>query len=304
MATQPLPVSEQLSHATAIPPVHRLLVSRRPPRPASGHRTMTRKQTGPEDVKQRLMVELIPLVKRIAFKMREHLPSHVDVDDLIGNGMLGLVDAVAKFDAGKQVKLASYARHRVRGGILDGLRSIDPASRDLRRKNKRIQNLYGDLEAKLGRGVTDEEIARALGLSLAKWHNALHEIQSVGLNLGERLISAGPTSKRPPMDAALLARDDADPFDLCYRREQQEILSRALSHLRERDRQIMTLYYQQDLTMKQIAEQLNLDESRISQLHSAALARLKASINSILHPQPANKLPTPAPLPKALGAGA
>ena len=89
-----------------------------------------------------MLVEMLPLVKRVAFQIREHLPAHVEVDDLLANGVLGLVDAVAKFDTTKRVKLESYARHRVRGGILDGLRSADPASRDLRRKNKKIQKLY------------------------------------------------------------------------------------------------------------------------------------------------------------------
>ncbi len=246
---------------------------------------------------------MLPLVKRMAFKIREHLPAHVEVDDLIANGVLGLVDAVAKFDTTKRVKLESYARHRVRGGILDGLRSADPASRDLRRKNKKIQKLYRELEVKLGRPVKDEEIAAALGMNLAQWHSTLNEIQSVGFDFGARTISAGPTTKRPSAEPALLADDDADPFDLCYRREQHEILGRALSHLRERERQIITLYYQEELTMKQIADRLNVDESRVSQLHSAALVRLRASVDSLQHPRRGATSGTAA-LSKAVGAGA
>jgi RNA polymerase sigma factor for flagellar operon FliA len=105
------------------------------------------------------------------------------------------------------------------------------------------------------------------------------------------------------VEPALLAGDDADPFDLCYRREQHEILGRALSHLRERERQIITLYYQQELTMKQIAVRINVDESRVSQLHSAALARLKATVNSLQHPRQANKANGTATLSMAVGAG-
>jgi RNA polymerase sigma factor for flagellar operon FliA len=246
---------------------------------------------------------MLPLVKRMAFKIREHLPAHVEVDDLIANGILGLVDAISKFDTTKRVKLESYARHRVRGSILDGLRSVDPASRDLRRKNKKIQKLYRELEVKLGRPVMDEEIAAALGLSLTQWHSALSEIQTLGFDFGARIISAGPTSKRPSVEPALLAGDDADPFDLCYRREQQEILGRALSHLREREREIISLYYQQELTMKQIAERMDIDESRVSQLHSAALARLKGCVKSLLHPRPAHKAYAPATISMAVGGG-
>jgi RNA polymerase sigma factor for flagellar operon FliA len=246
---------------------------------------------------------MLPLVKRMAFKIREHLPAHVEVDDLIANGILGLVDAISKFDTTKRVKLESYARHRVRGSILDGLRSVDPASRDLRRKNKKIQKLYRELEVKLGRQVKDEEIAEALGLSMAQWNSTLSEIQTLGFDFGARTISAGPTSKRASAEPALLAGDDADPFDQCYRREQQEFLGRALTHLREREREIISLYYQQELTMKQIAERMNIDESRVSQLHSAALARLKASLKSLLRPRPNFKASAPAALSMAVGGG-
>jgi len=247
---------------------------------------------------------MLPLVKRMAFQIREHLPAHVEVDDLIANGVLGLVDAVSKFDITKRVKLESYARHRVRGGILDGLRGADPASRDLRRKSKKIQKLYRELEMKLGRPVQDEEIAAALGINLAQWHNTLNQIQSVGFDFGARPISAGPTSNPVSrrMEPGLLAGNEADPFDLCYRREQREILGRALSHLRERERQIITLYYQQELTMKQIADRLRVDESRVSQLHSAALVRLKASVDSLLHPRHAATSGTVI-LSKAVGGG-
>jgi RNA polymerase sigma factor for flagellar operon FliA len=302
MATQPIPNYEQLSNAAAAPAVRRRLISRRPST-APSVRPPVRRDARQAEERQRLLIEMLPLVKRMAFQIREHLPSHVEVDDLIGNGVLGLVDAVSKFDTTKRVKLESYARHRVRGGILDGLRSVDPASRDLRRKNKKIQKLYRELEVKLGRPVKDEEIAAALGMSLAQWHSALNEIQSVGFDFGARTLSAGPTSKRQSAEPALLAGDDADPYDLCYRREQHEIMGRAISHLREREREIINLYYQQELTMKQIAERMKVDESRVSQLHSAALARLKTIVNSILHPRQAKKTHGASTLSMAVGAG-
>jgi len=237
--------------------------------------------------KQRLLVEMLPMVKRVAFSIREHLPSHVELDDLVANGVVGLVDAVARFDSSKRVKLESYARHRVRGGILDGLRSADPASRDLRRKNKRVQKLYRELEVKLGRPVHDDEMAAAMGLSVAQWHRTLNEIQSVGFDSTGRMISAGPTSKPLSriVEPSILADDRANPFDLCYRREQRMLLGRALSCLRERERQIINLYYFEELTMKQIAERLRVDESRVSQLHSAAITRLKSNVSGLLNPR-------------------
>src|SRR5271157_632320 len=301
MATQSIPTYEHLSNVQETPALRGQRISRRP-LTLSSLRPTARKEARQAQERQRLLVEMLPLVKRMAFKIREHLPAHVEVDDLLGNGVLGLVDAVAKFDTRKRVKLESYARHRVRGGILDGLRGADPASRDLRRKNKKIQKLYRELEVKLGHPVQDEEIAAALGINLLQWHRTLTEVQSVGFDFGARTISAGPTSKRPSVEPALLADDGANPFDLCYRREQREILGRALSHLRERERQIITLYYEQELTMKQIADRLNVDESRVSQLHSAALVRLKASVDSLLHPRHATTSGT-ATLSKAVGAG-
>ena len=163
--------------------------------------------------RQNLLIEMLPLAKRIALKIREYLPAHVDVDDLCANGVVGLVDAVAKFDASKRVKLETYARHRVRGAILDGLRAADPATRELRRKNKRIHKLYRELEAKVGRPVQDEEMAAASGMNLAQWHRALNEIQSVGLDCGSRVLSAGPTFARQSTDPELLIDGSDSPFD-------------------------------------------------------------------------------------------
>jgi RNA polymerase sigma factor for flagellar operon FliA len=281
MATQPAPSYQQLTDAAAAPAIRRRLIPRKT---AAQPRVHPRPQKDANQglERQRLLLEMLPLVKRLAFKIRQHLPAHVEVDDLLANGVLGLVDAVAKFDSAKRVKLESYAAHRVRGGILDGLRGADPASRDMRRKNKRIQQLYRELEVKLGRPVADEEIAAALGLSLSQWHRTLNEVRGLAFDFGARTISAGPTSKQPCTDPALLADHGANPFELCYRREQRELLHRALSHLRERERRIIVFYYQQELTMKQIADRLNVDESRVSQLHSAALVRLKACIESML----------------------
>ena len=304
MATQPVPNYEQMSNTAAATALRPQIISRRPLASTPVHATM-RRDTRQGRERQQLLVAMLPLVKRVAFQIREHLPAHVEVDDLLANGVLGLVDAVAKFDTNKRVKLESYARHRVRGGILDGLRSADPASRDLRRKNKKIQKLYRELEVKLGRPVKDEEIAAALGMNLAQWHRTLNEIQSVGFDFGARTLTAGPTTKSVSrrVEPALLAAEGADPFDLCYRREQHEILGRALSRLRERERQILNLYYEQELTMKQIADRMNVDESRVSQLHSAALVRLKASVDSLLNPRH-TATSGPATLSKSVGAGA
>jgi RNA polymerase sigma factor for flagellar operon FliA len=252
--------------------------------------------------RQKMLVDLLPLVKRVALKIREHLPAQVDLDDLSASGVLGLVDAVAKFDASKRVKLETYARHRVRGAILDGLRAADPVTRDLRLKNKRVQKLYRELEVKFGRSVQDEEMAAASGMSLGQWHSALTEIQSVGIDCGSRVLSAGPTTKLQSTDPELLIKGGDNPFDMCYRREQREILGRAIARLPERERQVISLH-SQGLTMKQIAQLMHVDESRISQIHSVALVRLKACANSLLRPTN-TKISESGTRSMAAGAGA
>ena len=253
--------------------------------------------------RESLVVEMLPLAERMALKIRGHLPAHVEVSDLIANGVLGLLEAVAKFDPSKGVKLETYARHRVRGAIFDGLRRADTASRDMRRKNKRIQTVYHELESKLGRPVRDEEMAKALGINLGELHQSLNEIQNVGIEWGSRSLSAGPTLKLRSTDPELLTDGREDAFDLCYRREQHEILGQALSSLRDREREIITLFYRHGLTMKQIAARLQVDASRVSQIHAVALGRLKANVDSALNPRKA-EVPEPRPLSMAAGAGA
>ena len=306
MAIQSVPTFQQLSSLTAV-------ANLRPRLPARPRRPLTppilrprRRHEGKAlQDREKLLVDMLPLVKRVALKIRKRLPAHMELDDLFSDGVLGLVDAVTKFDASKRVRLETYARHRIRGSILDGLRSADPASRDLRRKNQRIRKLYNELEVKLGRSVMDDEMAAGQGMNLAQWHRALNEVQSGGFDVSARTLSAGPTSKlvSRQIEPAFLPGDDPDPFDLCYSCEQREVLGRALSSLRERDRQIVMLHHQQGLTMRQVAELMSVDESRISQLHSAVLVRLKANMDSLLHPGQAEFSET-ATLSTGAGAGA
>jgi RNA polymerase sigma factor for flagellar operon FliA len=225
------------------------------------------------------MTDLLPLVRRMAYQMREHLPAHIDVDDLIGAGTMGLLDAVRKFDPRKHVKLESYARHRIRGAILDGLRSLDTASRDMRKKAKKAERVYRELEMKLGRPVRDDEMAAAMQVSLKKWYRIVHELQPVGVDWLRPMESA---EIKPTDEELLVAEVKENAIDLCYRRERRDILNHALMSLSERDRMMMSLYYEQELTMKEIGERLGIDESRVSQLHSAALTRLQARVRATL----------------------
>jgi len=235
------------------------------------------------DGRDELVVELLPLVKKVAYRMREHLPAHVEVDDLVGAGLVGLLDAVRKFDARKHVQIETYARHRIRGAIIDGLRSLDSASRDMRRKNKKAQQIYYALEAQLGRPVADDELATAMGVSLKKWYQIVREIQPTGVDW---LRPKEADEAYPPDLENMVGTSQASPFDLFARDEQREMLNRALLCLSERDREIITLYYQDELTMKEIGAKMGVDESRISQVHSMALARLRTRMKALLRPSP------------------
>jgi len=254
------------------------------PRPsgseASGETSRGNQEAGTPE----LLLALAPLVKRVAFEMRQHLPPHVEMDDLVAAGTLGLVDALRKFDPSRKVKLESYARHRIRGGILDALRTLDPASRDMRRRARKVEKTYRELEARLGRPVQGEEVARALGISLKLWHRWAQEVHTLGFDASQHSEMATAAAKPPKRDEDRMAerQPTEDPFDLCYRREQRDLLNSALARLPERERLIVTLYYQHDLTMKEIAARLDVDESRISQLHAEALQRLKARVQASL----------------------
>jgi len=249
------------------------------PRPASVPSSGTSGKGQPEG--RDLFLAMAPLVKQVASEMRHRLPAHVEMDDLVSAGTLELVDALRKFDPSRKVKLESYARHRIKGGILDALRSLDPATRDMRRRTRRVEETYHLLEATLGRPVKDEEIAQALGISLKAWHRWAREIHALPFG-GWRRRETATARTRPAGEELGTATLQADPFDLCYRREQRDLLKRELARLPQRERLILTLYYQQDLTMRQIAARLNVDESRVSQLHAEALRRLKGRVQASL----------------------
>jgi RNA polymerase sigma factor for flagellar operon FliA len=229
--------------------------------------------------RERRVLELLPLVRRVALKMRRNLPAHVELDDLIGSGTMGLLDAAQKFDVRRRVKMESYARHRIRGAILDGLRSLDTASRDLRKKSKKLEETARALQLKLHRPAEDEEMAEALGLSLNAWHRSRQTLQAAGMDY---LHPIQETSFKPACGDALVAPGRRSQFDLCFQRERRDIAHQALACLSERERKIVFQYHLQEMTMKEIGSKLGIDESRVSQLHSAAIERLRLSAKAIL----------------------
>ncbi len=226
-----------------------------------------------------LIVSMVPLVKRVALQIRGRLPAHVELDDLVGAGALGLIDAVRKFDSSKGVTLKSYARLRIRGAILDSLRHEDPASRDVRRRIKKIETLSRNLASQLGRPAGGGEIAGALGLSLEEWYGMISELQQLGI---EGTGMGFLREVRQRVDSETLPDYNGDnPFSLCYRREQRDILNQTLSCLTQRERSILEFYYQGSLTMREIGARLGIDESRVSQLRAGAISKLRVQVTAM-----------------------
>ena len=275
--------SQSPSYETARPPRGRGCARPLAPSHASGVAPTAEPAAPPAVRDEKQAAELLALVKHMALRMRNHLPPHVELDDLVGAGALGLLDAFRKFDPSKKVKLESYARHRIRGAMLDGLRSLDGASRDLRSKTKRLEKVCHEMAVKSGGPLTGPEMAAALGMSLPKWYRTVQDLQAVG---AEGLWPFGPVNPPSEKDVTLLPSREEDAFERCYRLEQKSMLNRARASLPERQRLILQLYYDQEMTMKQIAEQLGLDESRVSQLHSSSLARLRTRVKAMLQPHP------------------
>jgi RNA polymerase sigma factor for flagellar operon FliA len=229
-------------------------------------------------ISERLVLEQLPQVKYIARRIHERLPQHVPFDDLLHAGIVGLIDAMHKFDEGKNVRFASYAKFRIRGAILDSLRDMDWSPRDLRRKARKLEGAMQQLQAELGRSASEPELARAMGMSLEQFQHMLHEIR--GLEVGSLQIESLEDGRETDLGETLPGPSDQDPLTLCMQSERKQILAEAISRLPEREQQVLALYYQEELTMKEIGAVLGVGESRVSQIHSVAVARLRSILSA------------------------
>lgn len=228
-----------------------------------------------------LVLNYTPLIKYIAMRMAARLPAQISVDDLISCGIIGLIDAINKFDLSKNVQFKTYAEFRIKGAMLDELRALDWVPRSVRRKITDLERIYADLEKQHGRPATDEEAACGLGLNLDEFHRLLDETKAVTF-MDIEFLRQNSSEAGDPSLAEFFAMDDRDPFAAINMTQIRELIARAIQELPEKEKLTVSLYYQDELTMKEIGEVLGYTESRISQMHSKAMLRLRAKLRKTL----------------------
>ena len=221
--------------------------------------------------RDRVVLEHLPLVKAIAVRVYENLPVHVDLDDLVHAGILGLFDAATKYDPDKQVVFSSYAKHRIKGAILDSLRQLDWASRDLRRRHKQLEAATRELAAELQRNPTESEIAERLGVDVERWRQMMLDLRSVGLISASTRGNENDELPSPDFPS----KPETQPDSMCAREQLRSVLAVAMKALPERYKKVVVLYYTNEMTMKEIGGVLGINESRVSQIHKRALYPLK-----------------------------
>jgi len=245
-----------------------------------------------EAQRDKLLLEHLPQVQYIARRIHDRLPPQVLLEDLVHAGILGLMDAVRKFDPSKNVQLKHYAEFRIRGAILDSLRQIDWSPRMLRRQARRLEQAISDCKAKFGRDPTEPEIAAELNMTLESLQHLMGDLR--GLDIGSlQSDSDGPGASEETIQAHP-GSEEEDPFQRTLKSEMTSLLARAIGELPDRERQILALYHFEELTMKEVGAALGIGESRVSQIHTAALLRLRVRLRELMQKAP----PKPPPKPQ------
>ena len=240
-----------------------------------------KKPTEDHEERETLIEDYIPLVKYLAHRISVKLPNHVEIDDLVNSGIIGLIDAIEKFDRSRGIKFKTYAEFRIRGAIFDGLRSLDWVPRSVRKQKKMVEQSYAHLEQKLGRHATDEELSESLGLDLSEFYKILDNLK--GVNLGKFVELNNNDNQSMDGEAAIAFipdRSTEDPFCKFQKHELTEILGEAIRNLPDKERYVVSLYYFDELTMKEIGTVLDITESRVSQLHTKSMLRLRDTLKS------------------------
>jgi len=232
--------------------------------------------------REEVIKQYSPMIKYVANRIAMRLPPHIEVDDLISVGVLGLMDAISKYDSSRGAKFKTYAEFRVRGAILDELRSMDWVPRSIRQKASNVDKVVQKLQAKLKRPPEDEEVAKEMDLSLDQFYDTLNETRSIPVFSLEDLGIAKETGEQQSLLDCLAGKADADPQTQIRLVELKEIIAKAIDTLPEKERLMVSLYYYEELTMKEIGAVLDITESRVSQIHSKAVYHLRTKLKSLI----------------------
>jgi RNA polymerase sigma factor for flagellar operon FliA len=230
-----------------------------------------------EEEKERIIKEFLPFIKYTAHRLSWRLPPQLTVDDLVSSGLMGLLDALEKFEPGR-VKLKTYAEIRIKGAIFDELRAVDWVPRSTKKKAGRLKSAHLELEKKLGRPPEDEEVVKSLGISLDEYYKMLYETCSVIAVRLEDFRDGGSSGDGLNVMECIPDRNSKDPLSLLEDSDVKEALAGLIEELPAKEKLILSLYYWEELTMREIGKTLDLTESRVCQLHGQALLRLKAKM--------------------------
>jgi RNA polymerase sigma factor for flagellar operon FliA len=236
------------------------------------------RRTGDQRVRDRLILTYAPLVKYVAGRLGSGLPAHVDDDDLVSYGLLGLIGAIERFDPERDIKFETYAIARIKGSIIDELRSMDWVPRSVRSRARDIERAIGELEARLGRAPTDEEISKKLGFSEDELNESLSEISRTSIAALDELWTVSAGGDQIALIDTIEDTQGPNPQSALAETELKEAVGEAIARLPEREKLVVTLYYYEELTLREIGEVLGVTESRVSQLHTKAILRLKARL--------------------------
>lgn len=235
----------------------------------------------PPSLKEQIVIEHNSLIRYIVNRIAVRLPSHIDLDDLHSTGVIGLMDAIDKYDPTKNCRFKTYAEFRIKGAILDQLRALDWVPRSVRQKSRRLDTAYNEVEQRLGRAATEDEVADSLGLDLDELHTMINQVRGISIvNLDElRLTGDGAAPAYADVFEDVKAEN---PFTTLKSRELRASVGGCIGDLPEKERLVMSLYYYEDLNMKEIGQVLSITESRVCQIHTKAVSRLRSKLAEVL----------------------
>ncbi|MDR2103792.1 MAG: RNA polymerase sigma factor WhiG [Treponema sp.] len=232
-------------------------------------------------IRENFIKQYAPLVKYVAGKVAVGMPHNVEFDDLVGFGVFGLLDAIDKFDPEKNVKFKTYAVTRIRGAIIDELRNIDWVPRSVRQKTREVEEAIGTLEAQLGRIATDQEIAGSLGMDEDEYLKTIMKISGTSILSLNDVWFSGDENDKVSIGDSIESPVSLNPDVIVEKDEIRRVIIEAINDLPDKEKKILVLYYYEDLTLKEIGQVLEVTESRVSQLHTKAILRLRSRLTNI-----------------------